>query len=332
MKARLDRPQILLGLLALAIIGAFLLLHGNYLISALVLAAIYAIVITGLVLLTGLNGQYSLGHAAFFGIGAYTSALLTIAGVPPLLASAAAIAITGAFGAIIGVPLLRLRGYYLAVATLAFQLIMLSVLNGWRQVTLGPSGMANIPPYAIGRWVVRGESAYYWLTWIVAFLCIWGGVNLWRSRIGQALLAIKSDEAAAAAMGINVSALKVQIFALSAALAGLGGSLYAHYVTFISPERFGPIASFELLLGALLGGVGTPFGAILGALLLIALPEVVAPLRDYKVMVYGIVFILVSLYLPLGIAGLIQGTYVRLCGGRRPGALAAQTGKTEAGA
>lgn len=312
----------MLAAFAAGIVVVFFLLRGQYLLSALVLAGIYAIVIVGIVLLTGLSGQYSLGHAAFFGIGAYASALLTMAGVPVLAGCIMATAITAAFAILIGVPILRLTGYYLALATLAFCLIVLSVLNGWHGFTMGPSGLGGIPKFTLAGYVFKSEDAYYWLVWTIAFFSVWGGLNLWRSRMGQAMLAVKRDEYGAAAMGINVTAVKLQVFAISAVLAGLGGALYAHYVTFISPERFGMVASFELLLAALLGGVGTPFGAVFGALLLVALPEVVVPLRDYKVIFYGLVFILVSLYLPQGIAGLIRGF---LNGWRRKPAVAQQS-------
>jgi branched-chain amino acid transport system permease protein len=295
----------MLAAFAAAIAIFYVLLQGQYLLSALVLAGIYAIVIVGMVLLIGLSGQYSMGHAAFFGIGAYASALLAKAGVPVPGASALATAVTAGFAILIGVPILRLKGYYLALATLAFSLIVLSVLNGWHSLTMGPSGLGDIPKFTVAGYAFKSEESNYWLVWGVAFFAVWAALNLWRSRMGRAMLAVRRDEDGAAAMGINVAAMKLTVFALSALLAGLGGSLYAHYVTFISPERFGMVASFELLLAALLGGTGTPFGAVAGALLLVALPEIVAPLRDYKMIVYGLVFILVSLYLPQGIAGLI---------------------------
>jgi branched-chain amino acid transport system permease protein len=308
----LARPNVLLAVSSALVLLVFLLCNGHYLLSALVLAGIYTVAVLGLVLLIGLNGQYSLGHAGFFGIGAYTSAILARANVPPPFATVAAVLDTAAVAVLIGIPLLRLRGYYLSLATLAFGLIISSVLTGWRSVTLGPSGMGDIPPFAFGAWVIRSEGAHYWLVWSMALLCIWAALNLWRSRPGQAMLAVKNDEAAAAAMGINVALAKMQIFAISAGLAGLAGALYAHYVKFIAPERFGTIPSFELLLAALLGGVGSPYGAILGALLLIALPEIVVPLQDYKVIAYGVIFVVVSLYAPHGIAGLIRGHIGRL--------------------
>jgi branched-chain amino acid transport system permease protein len=247
-----------------------------------------------------------LGHAAFFGIGAYASAILARQGIQSVFADGLSVLITTALAVIIGMPLLRLRGYYLAVATLAFGLIASSLFTGWRSLTLGPSGLGDIPPLSFGGWALKGDAAYYVLVWFVASLCILACNNLWRSRIGQAMLAVKRDEAAAAAMGINVASIKLQAFGLSALLASLSGALYAHYLGFIAPERFGTTTSFELLLAALLGGVGTPYGAVFGALLLIALPEMFVALQDYKVILYGIVFILVSLYLPNGIAGLIR--------------------------
>ena len=308
----------MLAAFAAAIAILYLLLHGQYLLSALVLAGIYAIVIVGMVLLIGLSGQYSMGHAAFFGIGAYASALLAKAGVPVPGACVLATAITASFAVVIGIPILRLKGYYLALATLAFSLIVLSVLNGWHSFTMGPSGLGDIPRFTAAGYVFKSEGSNYWLAWGIAFFAVWAALNLWRSRMGRAMLAVRRDEDGAAAMGINVAAMKLMVFTLSALLAGLGGALYAHYVTFISPERFGMVASFELLLAALLGGTGTPFGAVAGALLLVALPEVVAPLRDYKMIVYGLVFILVSLYLPRGIAGLLPNLFGRFRSSRTP--------------
>jgi branched-chain amino acid transport system permease protein len=289
--------------LATLVVCAFFLLRGHYFLSSLVLAGIYAISVLGIVLLVGLSGQYSLGHAAFFGIAAYASAILTGNGVHPVVALTAAVAFTSVVAAAVAFPLARLQGYVLSVATLAFGLVVFSVMNGWRDVTLGPSGITDIPPISAFGFAFKGEIPNYWLVWTTALLGLWGAFNLWRSRAGQAMLAVKRDEAGAAAMGINVAYVKVQIFVLSAALAAVAGCFYASYVSFIAPERFGMFASFELLLTALLGGVGTPIGAVLGALLLIALPEIVAPLRDFKIIFYGIVFIAVSLYFPQGIAG-----------------------------
>jgi branched-chain amino acid transport system ATP-binding protein/branched-chain amino acid transport system permease protein len=306
MSFRRNPQYVALAVFAVGIVLLYLVLRGDYLLGALVLAGIYASVILGIVLLSGLSGQYTLGHAAFFGIGAYASALMSLAGVPVLASCVLATALTTVFAIVIGVPILRLKGYYLALATLAFGLIVLSVLNGWHSFTMGPSGLGGIPKFQVAGLVFKSEDAYYWLVWTIAFFAVWGSINLWRSRLGQALLAVKRDEDGAAAVGINVAWVKLQVFALSAALAGLGGALYAHYITFIAPERFNMVASFELLLAALLGGIGTPFGAVFGALLLVALPEIVVLLRDYKVIVYGLVFILVSLYLPRGLAGLIS--------------------------
>lgn len=305
-RRRLDSSLVLLLASAVLVGAAYFMLLQSYILSALVLAGIYAIIITGLVLLTGLCGQYSLGHAAFFATGSYGTAILTIHGIPPLAAAAVSVGLTVAIAVLIGIPLLRLRGYYLAVATLAFGLIAYSILKGWRTLTLGPSGIPDIPPFSVGPLVIKGDQSNYWFVWAIALIGVWGAINLWRSRAGQALLAVKHDEIGAAAIGINIHVVKVQIFALSAAYAAVGGVLYAHYVSFIAPERFTMITSFELLIAALLGGIGTPFGALIGALLLVAMPEVFAPLRDFKVIVYGLFFILVSLYFPRGVAGMLQ--------------------------
>jgi branched-chain amino acid transport system permease protein len=288
------------------LVGIFVMLRGNYLLSSMVLAGIYSISVLGLVLLFGLTGQFSLGHGAFVGLGAYCSAVLSRHGIPPVLAVLLAVVMTTTIAALVALPIIRLKGHLLALGTLALGLVVASVLSGWHSVTLGPSGMSDIAPISLGFVVIRGEVANYIFIWLLAMLCLWASLNLWRSDFGRAALAVKRDEDAAAAMGIHVVAVKVKVFALSAAMGGLSGALYAHYVTFIVPDRFHLNASFEMLLAALLGGSGTPFGAVAGAMLLIILPEIVAPLRDYKVMVYGLIFILVSLYLPKGLAGTLE--------------------------
>jgi branched-chain amino acid transport system permease protein len=296
---------------------AYALFKGTYTLSALVLAGIYTTSVLGLVTLIGLSGQFSLGHASFFGIAAYAMAVLSMNGIPSALALLLAVAVSTAASVVLAIPLVRLRGYYLAVATLAFGFIVFSLMNGWRAITLGPSGITNIPPFSLGSVVLKGENVNYWLAWSVAAFAIWACRNLWRSRVGQALLAVKSDEAAAAAMGIDVAHQKITVFAFSAMLTAIGGALYAQYVGFISPERFGMTSSFELVLAAILGGTVTPLGAVFGALLLVALPELVAPLRDFKVMFYGVIFILVSLYMPRGIAGLLADAAAILSARRR---------------
>jgi branched-chain amino acid transport system permease protein len=304
MSSQSEYIKLLVGLVLVT--GVYVLLRNNYLLGSLVLAGIYTTAIVGLVVLVGLGGQFSLGHAAFVGIGAYITAFFGYHSYPAWVTLPASGIVAAVLAVLVGYPLLRLRGYYLAVATLALGLIVLSVLNGWRSATNGPSGITEILPITIGPLILAGDKANYWIAWIVALISIWAVGNLSTSRLGRAMLAVKHDEIAAAAMGINVHWVKVQVFAVSAALGGVSGALYAHYVAFISPERFNAVASFELLLAALLGGTGTPFGAGLGALLLIALPEIFAPLRDYKPIVYGLVFILVSLYLPHGLAGLYK--------------------------
>src|SRR6476620_9231292 len=225
MSSQRNLEYLTLGVFAAGIALLYLVLRGNYLLGALLLAGIYAIVVLGIVLLAGLSGQYTLGHAAFFGIGAYASALMSLADVPVPAACLLATVSTAVFAIVIGVSILRLKGYYLALATLAFGLIVFSLLNGWHTLTMGPSGLGGIPKFPVAGLVFKSEDAYYWLVWTSAFFTVWGSINLWRSRLGQALLAVKRDEDGAAAVGINVAWVKLQVFALSAALAGLGGAL-----------------------------------------------------------------------------------------------------------
>jgi len=299
------RSATFLGLMVV-LACAFFASYGRYFASSIVLSGIYSIAVLGLVLLTGLTGQISLGHGAFFGIGAYATAVLTVRGVEPWMGCIVGVLLSAALASLVALPLVRLKGHLLALATLAVGLIVLSVFNGWSAVTLGPSGIPSIAPIRFGPITITGESANFALVWGVALLCLLGTLNLWSSPFGRVALAVKRDEAAAAAMGINVAWVKVQVFTLSSALAGLSGALYAHYVSFISPDRFGLNASFELLLGALLGGIASPYGAVAGSVFLIVLPDIVTPLQDYKVFFYGAVFIAVSLYLPRGLVGIFE--------------------------
>jgi branched-chain amino acid transport system permease protein len=292
--------------LAVVLVCAFFASQGHYFASSIVLGGIYTIAVLGLVVLTGLTGQISLGHGAFVGIGAYTTAILTERGLQPWLGCIAGVLLAAAVAALLAVPLVRLKGHLLALATLAVGLIALSVFNGWSGVTLGPSGITSIAPIRFGPIAITGESANFVFVWGLALVCLLGSVNLWSSPFGRAALAVKRDEAAAAAMGINVAWVKIQVFTLSSAFAGLSGALYAHYVSFIAPDRFGLNASFELLLGALLGGIVSPYGAVAGSAFLMVLPDIVSPLQDYKVFFYGAVFIAVSLYLPRGLLGIFE--------------------------
>ena len=236
---------------------------------------LYTLVTIGLTLLTGFAGQISLGQGAFFLIGAYTSALLTVgidpdtrfvdpdAGIDPLLAVLAAPVLTGIVAAVIGVPLLRLRGHYLAFATLALSLIAYGLLYAQDRFTGGQYGIAVAKPLEIAGHEIRGAShaAVVWGLVAVALLL---SINLVRSRSGRALQAIAADEASAAASGVAVASIKLRLFVYSAALAGLAGGLFTFSFQFVSPDSFPVILSIQFVVMIAVGGLGNVYGAVVG--------------------------------------------------------------------
>ncbi|MBI4495687.1 MAG: branched-chain amino acid ABC transporter permease, partial [Deltaproteobacteria bacterium] len=243
-------------------IGLFpLLLGGNqYLISLLVFLGINALITLGLNLLVGYAGQISLGHAAFYGIGAYASGILTVKySLHPLAALAAGLGAAAAVAFVVGVPTLRLKGHYMAVATLGFGEILYIVFNELAPLTGGPSGLSGIPPLTLFARPLEG-AAYLYLVWAILLLLFIFSLNVINSRIGRALRSLHGSELAAQAMGVGASHYKVQVFVLSAVYAALAGSLYAHFVTFISPNSFGLMFSILLIMMVVVGGAGTIWG------------------------------------------------------------------------
>ena len=285
----------------------------EYWLAQLTFILVYGIVGLGLMLLSGFTGQFSLGHAAFLGVGAYTQAALTGAGVPFLLAITAAAGVAAAVGVIVGLPALRLKGIYLGIATLAFGFIVEEVFARWESVTGGNAGKHLKDPNLFGLTLESGE-AFYYLCLVLAVLATLGVLNLLRSPTGRAFVAIRDSEISAQSMGIQLARFKTLSFAISAALAGVGGALYAHKLKFISPDQFGVLQSIDLILMVVIGGLGSVHGAFLGAIFLIGLPQAIGAVKDYlpatigqapglKAVVYGAVLIAFVLFEPLGLYG-----------------------------
>ena len=287
------------------LLAAALGVAGNdYVLSVLNFIGLFAVAVMGLVIVLGYAGQIVLGHAAFMGIGAYASAILTHrAGWAPPVAILASGALAAAAAWVAGKPILRLRGFYLALATMAFAIIVDSVLVGWSDLTEGPSGIVGIPPFSVAGFKVVGEWPNFLFITVVVLVALGLTLTIERSMTGVALRALHRDEELAATLGVDVPSLKTAAFVLSAVYAGVAGACYAHYARFISPEVFGLHASFDLLLVAMLGGVWTPYGALIGAAILKFLPEALGAFRDYRLMAYGLVFILITFYFPDGVAG-----------------------------
>jgi branched-chain amino acid transport system permease protein len=286
----------------------------SYVLGILVFIALNAIAALGLSLVMGFAGQVSLGQAAFYAIGAYVSGVLTATyGWNPWAALAVAVLAGGATAFAIGLPIFRLSGLLLAMATLGFSIIVYYVLVNWSAVTGGPSGLTGIPPLALGGWRLDRDARMLWLSWGCLLLLLGLGGNLTESRIGRALRAVHGSEVAAAAVGIDTARLKVTVFALAGASTALAGALYAHYLTFINPSPFGFTFSVELVMMVVLGGVSSLWGSVLGAALVVLLVEALRALlplvsvshgaAEYEIVVFGLLLMAVMVLLPGGLTG-----------------------------
>ena len=283
----------------------------EYWLAQLTFILIYSV--AGLMLLAGFTGLFSLGHAAFLGVGAYTQAVLTNAGLPFPLAMVFAAGLSAAVGFVVGLPALRVKGIYLGMATLSFGFIVEEVLARWESVTGGNAGIHIKKPDMFG-WTLDSGESFYFLCLMVTVLATLGILNLLRSPTGRAFVAIRDSEISAQSMGIHLAHYKTLSFALSAALAGVAGALYGHKMQFISPDQFNILQSIDLLLMIVIGGAGSVHGAFLGAIFLITLPELITIVKDYlpdavgqapglKGVVYGVVLVSFVLFEPMGLYG-----------------------------
>ena len=265
-------------LLAVLLIAPYAL--SSYPMSQLVFVCIYATVGVALLILTGFTGQASLGHAAFLAIGAYTAAYLQKYNVPFPVYFLAAGALTGLIGALVGFPALRLQGIYLVIATISFAFIVEEILARWESVTNGNEGMRIKAPSLLGVTVPRDSPTFYFLCLAVLVLTIVGTLNLLRSPTCRAFVAIRDSETAARSMGINVALYKVKSFAISAAITGFAGVLFAHKLSFISPEMFTLQLSIEFIIVILIGGTFSLHGAVLGAIFIVMIDPFLTYLKD----------------------------------------------------
>lgn len=300
------------GMLLLALLLAPWLL-ADYWLAQLTFILIYGIVGLGLMLLAGFTGLFSLGHGAFLGVGAYTASVLGALGWPFPLSLAMAAALSAAVGAIVGLPALRVKGIYLAIATLAFGFIVEEVLARWESVTGGNSGM-SVGSIDIFGWKADTSQSLYFVCLVCTLACTLLTLNLLRSPTGRAFVAIRDSEVSAQSMGIHLARYKTISFMVSAALAGIGGALYAHQIRFLSPEQFGILQSIDLLLMVVIGGLGSIHGAFLGAAFLITMPQLINLGKDLlppaigqapglQGVVYGAVLIGFVLFEPMGMYG-----------------------------
>jgi branched-chain amino acid transport system permease protein len=298
--------EILKFLLLVAVIMLLpLAIHEGYLLNVLVFVGIHTMLALALNLLLGYAGQISLGQAGFFGLGAYISGILTAThGINSWLAMVIAAAIVTFMAFLVGFPILKLKGHYLAMATLGLGIIIYIVFNEAVDHTGGPSGLSGIPNLSLAGITFDSDLKNYYLIWTMTLICMGLALNLVHSRIGRALRAIHDSEVAARVMGVNARLLKVQIFALSAGLSAIAGSLYAHTMTFVAPASFGFNFSVELVTMVIIGGLASIYGSLLGAALLTVLPELLRAFQDYDIIVYGLLLVVMTMYMP---GGLVKG-------------------------
>jgi branched-chain amino acid transport system permease protein len=255
-------------------------------------------------LITGFAGMLSLGQAAFYGLGAYTSALLVMRlGVPWPIALLMAGLVACVFGILLSFPCLRVGSDYLTLMTIGFGQIFYIVVLNWTQITRGPMGLPGVPPPQIGPIIFGSPSSIYFLYLCISAICYLFMYRLTHSHVGRALIAIRDNETAAAAMGINVSYYKVMTFAFASFWAGISGSMLAHFLAFVGPMTFTLNESIFHMQMAILGGLGSLPGSLLGAAILISLPQLFKPIYEYQILFNGLVMVILLTWRPQGIMG-----------------------------
>lgn len=311
--ALMAKKQKLIQLVLLVAAIVFPLAVKNpYAIRLAILSGIFVILSLSLNLLTGFAGQISLGHIAFYGIGAYTAAILSKNfGVNFILCMLAAMVIAGLFGFLLGLPTLKLGGYYLAIVTLGFSEIVRLVEINWMDLTNGPLGINGIPKPTLFGLKLSSPRAYYFICLLLVVLTLVVIRNILNSRIGYALGTVRGDDNAAKFMGVNVFRYKILAFVISAAIAGLAGAFFAQYVTFVDPTSFASDQSTLILIMIIFGGIGSLPGSIIGAVVLTLVPELLRDLMEYRMLIYGVVLVFMMLVRPEGLLGKINFKHIR---------------------
>ena len=273
-----------------------------YLVYVLCLVGIYSMLALGLSLLLGYAGQISLGHAGFFCIGAYCSGIIaTKTDLNLWVGVLIAALITSLVAFIISFPILRLRGYFLALATLGFGEIIVVLVNENRWLTKGPFGITQIPSLSLGGFEFDSYAKFYYLIWLALGLMFIFSKNIVDSREGRAMRAISVNDLVASTLGINTARFKVKVFVLSAAFAGIAGSFYAFFMTAISPSDFTINLSLLIIMMVIIGGMGDLAGAILGAFVLTGISEALSQYKEYSLSFYGLLLVMLLVFMPDGI-------------------------------
>lgn len=283
----------------------------TYVLRICVVAQMNIILVLSLNMMTGLLGQMSFGHAAFFGIGSYTAALLsTRLDLPAHLTFPAAMIMAGLFGILLGLPVLKLKGYYFVIVTMVFCEIMRIVELNWMDLTRGPLGIMAIPKPEFFGFQIRSQTGFYFLALVLVIFTVVVISNIMNSNIGRAILAVRDDELAASSMGIDIFKYKILVFVVSSCFAGLAGALYAQYTGYIDPTSFTNNKSNELLVMVIFGGLGNMVGSFIGAITLSIVPELLRGLSIYRQLIYGLVLVLLMMVRPDGLLGAINFKYL----------------------
>jgi branched-chain amino acid transport system permease protein len=297
--------------LAVVLLLLPLVLPNNYYYDIAIRMAINAIIVLGLNLLIGFAGQISLGHAGFIGIGAYASAILpTHFGWHPIVAMVAGAAIASAIAAIVARPIFRLKGHYLAMATLGLGIIIAIVIKNEAAYTGGPDGMP-VPALGLMGFEISGEKQWYWVLAVTLLFSFWASKNLIDSPFGRALRALHGSEVAAQVMGVDIVRYKVAIFVLSAFFASLMGSITAHYIGFVTPNIADFFHSIELVTMVVIGGMASIYGSLIGAVLLTALPQALSTFEGWETVVFGTILMFCMIFMPKGLVPTLAARFGR---------------------
>lgn len=288
-------------IVAILLVLPFLISRYPYILRTSIMAVMYVVLALSLNFILGFAGQLSMGHSAFYGIGAYVTALLMVNfNVSFWVALIISAIVAGFFGFLLGVPTLRLKGDYLAITTIGFGEILRLILVNWIEVTRGPAGIPGIPSPKIFGFTINNNIGYYYIILLLAFVTVFISSRLLHSRLGQGFIAVRDDEIAAEAMGINSTYLKILAFVLGSAIAGMAGSFFATFVHYVNPDNFTYMESVTILCMVVLGGLGSIPGVILGAIVLTILPEALRGIALYRYAIYGLLLILMMINRPGG--------------------------------
>jgi len=315
--------RILFGLWLVFLLFPWVAPNG-YIVGLGVMFCINLILVASLNLIMGYCGQISLCHGGFFGLGAYVSGVLSSKyGMPGLIDIFCAMALTAFSALLVALLTLRLRGHYLAMATLGFNAILSVLFVELVGLTGGPNGLSGVNPIHIFGLPFGTDRWFFYLAWMVSLLVMWGILNLVGSRVGRAITSLADSEIGAASLGINTYGLKVMVFVLSASLAALAGSLYVHYTQFASPETFNFFASVLLVMMVAVGGWGKYWGPLFGALVFTVIPELLQSFHDLQLLIFGVGMIAVLMFVPGGIAGMLERLWRRRIRMKAGGGIAA---------